>query len=136
MSRTFLAAAALLVLFSTAARVGAADAPPKKVDVAKQLDRVIPELKMDGVGASDMFALLGDVSGLKIDVDWDALAKAGVEKDGAVKFEKKGLKTRVLLDFIVAHLPKAKAKLGWVATEDGVKISTAAELAKAKKGGK
>jgi hypothetical protein len=45
------------------------------------LARKLPQIKFDNVAFSDVMDFLSDVSGAKFNVDWDALAKAGIKKD-------------------------------------------------------
>lgn len=47
----------------------------------RQMLRKIPEVTFDAVSLADVIDFLRDVSGVKLEVDWDAFAKAGTSKD-------------------------------------------------------
>lgn len=61
-------------------------APPASQPAANPaLARKLPEVKFNGVGLGDALDFITDVSGLAVEVNWDALRAAGVDRDVPVR---------------------------------------------------
>jgi hypothetical protein len=96
-------------------------------------DRRLPELNFAGQGLSDVFDFMRDVTGLKLNVDWDALKKVGIEKNSAVKVRIKDTKTSTCISLIMQSVNGGKTSLQCT-FKDGVgTITTMAKPEKSEK---
>jgi hypothetical protein len=96
---TVLVGFALLAAFAghvNAKRATAPADPNKEADaeklIAGQLDRVLPAIKFDAVGLSDVVDFLRDVNGTNIFVNWKALEDAGVDRQRPVTVNLRNVK--------------------------------------------
>jgi hypothetical protein len=105
---------------------GDPDAAAKTVEA---LDHPMPEVNTNGVGLSDSIDFLKQITQLKIEVNWDALKAAGVEKDAPVSYRLRDLPLKKVLRVLLDDLD-AKEPLQFVVDGDKILISTEKDLAK------
>ena len=72
-------------------------------------DRTLPEINFGGQALSDVIDFLRDVSGLKIQVDWPALERAGIAKTAPVNARLKDLKSSTVLRFVLESVSDGKS---------------------------
>jgi hypothetical protein len=76
---------------------------------APKLDRKLPEVTFDKVPLGDVIDFLRDVTSANIEVDWKALAAAGVQKNKSLTVRARNLKfsqaLRLILDDVAADKP-------------------------------
>ena len=120
--------ASVLVIISVVVPAAFA-APPKEVagPAETALHKTIANVNFKGVAVSDAFDFLRDISGVKFDVNWDALEKAGVTKKTPLSIDAKDLKLSAVLDRLLADV-HAKEALVYAPDGDSVRISTEADL--------
>lgn len=77
----------------------------EKANVAteKILKQVMPEVRFEAVGLSDVIDFLRDASGLNIFVDWKAMADAGVDQNVAVTMRLKNVPVREALRLAIRN---------------------------------
>lgn len=75
------------------------------------MDRRLPELNFAGQAFSDVIDFMKDVTGLKLSVDWDALKKAGIEKETPVKVRVKEISTSECISLILQSVGDGKTSL-------------------------
>ena len=92
-------------------------------------DRMLPEINLGGQALSDVINFLKDVSGLKIEVDWTALEKAGIAKDAAVIVKVRDVKFYTALRFVLESVSDGKSAIDCSSAGDVLKI-TAKPMAK------
>jgi len=113
-----LAAAALIPTHSTSAASANASA-------RRQLNTVLPEVKLSGVALADALDFLRDVSGVNLTINWKALEQAGIAKDTPINVRLRAISLRKALDLI---LPEASGTepLTYDLDEGVVEITTKA----------
>jgi len=108
-----------------------ADEPsPQDAAVTKNLDHHLPELRFNANRLSEVIDFLRDVTGTKIDVDWDALAKAGISRDAPVTARLHDIKFSKVLDLIFKSVETADVKLGYRIINGVLMVSTRPALSK------
>jgi hypothetical protein len=109
---------------------------PEDAAVEAKLDQHVDErLKGTNYNAealSHIFDDIADKSGLKIDVDWPALERAGVQRDSPVTAKIRDIKTSKALEFVFKSVEGEDDEhhLGYRITHGTVRISSNAELDK------
>ncbi|HEX4792751.1 MAG TPA: hypothetical protein VH370_03110 [Humisphaera sp.] len=91
-----LAAAALIPTHSTSAASANASA-------RRQMNTVLPEVKLSGVALADALDFLRDVSGVNLTINWKALEQAGIAKDTPINVRLHAISLRKALDLILAE---------------------------------
>ena len=103
--------------------VAAAEDPRDKA-VNAQLDRVLPEVNVPGVGLGDVIDFLRDVTGANIYVQWKALEAVGIGKETPVTFRAKDVKFRTALTKILDSVATPKGKAQFTVDDGHILIST------------
>lgn len=98
----------------------ATDAATAKV--AQALDRVLPEVRFDGVGLADVIDFLRDVSGLNLFPLWPAIEGAGIDRNAPVTFSAKKVKARDALARLLTSVKGGKVPLTFAVEENMVVI--------------
>jgi len=91
--------------------------------------RVLAMLEKQRIPASftdntieDVLAFIGTVTNLNMDIDWDALALIGIEKDATVSLSLREIPARVVLDRVLQKVsPDDFSRAAW-AVEDGILV--------------
>jgi hypothetical protein len=86
-------------------------------------DRMLPEINFGGQALSDVIDFLKDVSGLKIEVDWTALEKAGIAKDAPVMVKVRDVKFSTALRFVLESVSDGKSAIECSSTGEVLKIA-------------
>jgi hypothetical protein len=89
----------------------------------KDLDRSVPEINFNGQALSDVMDFLRDVGGLKIEVDWNALEKAGISKDAPVAARVRDVKMSTVIRYIMEDAGAGKAPIECVFADKMLKIT-------------
>jgi RNA polymerase sigma factor (sigma-70 family) len=105
----------------------AAAASPADQSAQALLDRVLPAINFPQIPLSDAIGFIHDVSGLTIDVDWQALATANVDQKTIITINAQNLPTSMVIDSILKQA--GQDKLGYKIEDGQLKITTQ-ELAK------
>jgi hypothetical protein len=131
--RTFLPVVLLLPTLAFA-QPKPGESATKEDDAAKaQLDRRLPEFRVDGVALEDVVDFLRDVTGANVFVDWRAVEKAGIQRTAPVTLRQRDVPFRTALDKVVESVSTPKAKLAW-ATDGRVIVLSSADAATNKGG--
>ncbi len=93
------------------------------------LSRVLPELRFEDVGFSDVVDFLRDVTGANIYVNWKTLAAAGIEKDAKVTARLRNVKFSKALNVILDEAGSPNAKLAYTVDEGVITIAVVKEAA-------
>src|SRR5688500_16770305 len=67
------------------------------------LNRVLPDMKFDGVGLGDCVDFLRDVSGANIHVNWKALEEVGVTADTPVNLRLRSVSLATVLSLVLSE---------------------------------
>ena len=94
-----------------------------------RLARLVPEIKFDAVSLTDCVDFLHDVSGAKIDVDWDGFQKEGMKRDAPVTMKLRNIPFGEAVRLI--FLSATDKPIEITATDQGIHIGPAAKAAKA-----
>jgi TPR repeat protein len=106
---------------------GAADQTLLNLGIEREpraMRRKLPEVNFEQIGFGDVMDFFADASGANIDVDWPALAGAGIKRDTPVTLHLGNVALKDALAQAAAAAGKGKITLGVVGGE--VVISTAA----------
>jgi hypothetical protein len=123
--------AGLLAVAMMAPPAPAADAPPTSGATGKSaLDRVLPDVKFDRVGLSDVFDFLRDVTGMNIAANWGRIEEAGIKRDTPVSTHLRNVKFSKILSVVLEEVSGPKAELAYVYQGGVITISTAEDLKK------
>ncbi|NQU74735.1 MAG: hypothetical protein HQ546_00305 [Planctomycetes bacterium] len=109
------------VLAGPAVGLGAGSAA-NSADEAPQTK--IPKIAFDGVPLARAVQYYSQQAGAKIEMDWPALAEAGVTDKSSVKVKGKDLTLAAALDLTLAHVAGAKAPLSWYIDGRTFRITT------------
>ncbi len=112
---------------------GTAMAAPKTMQ--QRLDAKLPSLKIANQPLVDALATLGNVSGLRLAVDWESLEATGVKKADPVSVTLTQIKASTALNVILAKVRKRGKPLSWVQGIDAVYVSTQATILSAGRSG-
>lgn len=93
-----------------------------------QLERVLPEVRLDNVAIEEVVEFLRDVSGANIFVNWRALEAAGVTKKTTVSARLRDVKFGKALETILRDAGGEKARFGYSVDEGVITISTVRDL--------
>jgi beta-lactamase regulating signal transducer with metallopeptidase domain len=102
-------------------------APP---ELQRKLDLILPQVTFDVVGFGDVLHFFGDVSGIKINVNWEALRAAGVDQSTPVTARLRNIKFSKALNVILDSVGGGQVKLGFVVRNDALLISSREDFAK------
>jgi hypothetical protein len=100
------------------------ETPTAKVN----FDRKLPEFRFDKSELVDVFEFLEDITGVNISVDWNALEKAGINRNTLVTMRASDLSFRKAIQTIVDDLSGTDAKLRVDFGKDEITISAASDL--------
>jgi hypothetical protein len=101
--------------------------------IPEAMDRVIPEVFFDGQELTDIFQFMQDVTGLKINPDWDRLQPVGIKKESPVKLRLKNLKTSSVLKIILESVSDGKNTVQCTFQQGVVSVSAASREQAAEK---
>jgi beta-lactamase regulating signal transducer with metallopeptidase domain len=103
-----------------------------KTDAAMNtaMDRILPELKFDGVPFADVMESLRDQTNVNLLVDWRALEAAGIDRNTPVTTRVRNVKFSKALRIILDHVGGDIVKLGYAIDGNILNVSTADSLAK------
>lgn len=95
------------------------------------LNRRMPEINFNQTGVSDVLEFVKDITQLDIQVNWDALEKAGIKTQSPVTVRVRDLSLRRTLRLVLENLAgDPDAKLDYVVDGDHILISTRDDLMK------
>src|SRR4051794_984185 len=78
-------------------------APPRSGGGAtRSLNRVLPEMKFDGIAFSEAVDFLRDVTGANLHVNWKALESVGVTKETPVNLRLRQVSLRKVLGLMLS----------------------------------
>ena len=69
----------------------------------RQMNMVLPEVKLSGVALADALEFLRDVSGMNLNVNWKALEQAGVTREVPVNVRLRSVSLRKALTMVLAE---------------------------------
>ena len=95
--------------------------------VRAQLNRLLPALQFDAVGFADVIDFLRDVSGSNIQVNWSALAVAGVDRETPISAHLRNVPFANALDVILGSAGDGRARLTYT-IQGGTIIISAADV--------
>jgi hypothetical protein len=84
---------------------------PADSQIFWQLDRRLPEVTFDDLAFSSALDFLHDATGMKIDVNWEALKSAGIARNDRVNVRLLNVKARKAIDVIVDCVSTQQAGL-------------------------
>jgi len=82
------------------------------------LDRTLPEVAFNGVGLDDAIDFFRDVSGAKVEVNWEALQAAAIRKDAPVTIKLTNVKFPRAMQLVLESVAGKQARLH-ASVEDG-----------------
>ena len=91
------------------------------------LDKWAPKLQFPGIGLGDVIQFFRDVSGLKIDVRWQALLKANIDEKTPVNVELRRASLRQAMEIVLDDVGGV-SPLAYVIADGRIIVSTAADL--------
>ena len=86
------------------------------------LAKALPEVTFDRVPVSDVLDFLRDITGVKIDVDWQKLEAAGVERNAPVNLRAKDISFAQALQLVLDNAGAAKQEIGFEVKDGRVVI--------------
>lgn len=101
-----------------------AEARPGDPAVAAMLDRALPQVTFDSVGLSDVLDFLRDLTDATIVVNWRALERAGIDRDGRVNLQLRHVKFSKALQLILDDVGGDEIPLKYTVAEGVITIST------------
>jgi hypothetical protein len=101
---------------------------PADQQLIDKLDKKLPEIKFDAVAFSEVIDFLSGVGGEKIDVDWDALTAAGINRNAPVTARLRDVKFSKALEVILRDVGGGKVKLGYTVRDGALHLSTQEKL--------
>lgn len=81
----------------------AASAAPRARSTSASLNRVLPEMKFDGIALGEAIDFLRDVTGANLHVNWKALEGAGVTADTPINIRLRQVPLRKVLSLVLSE---------------------------------
>jgi hypothetical protein len=122
-----LAAGCLATARAEEAKNPAAAAAAADERVAKQLDRVVPEIRFNGQRFDDVIDFMRDVTGANIFVHWRALESAGIARNAPVAMQLKDVKFKTALSKLTEAVSTTKGAAQFKVHQGVIVISVAPE---------
>ncbi len=93
-----------------------------------KLQERIPKLDFEGTELSSVVTFLREMSGVNMNVNWDAMAKAGVGRNARVSVHLADVTLRQALRTILSNITTAHGPLSFVVDDGVIDVSTREEL--------
>jgi hypothetical protein len=103
MKKSILASAVAAGLLACGIAATPARAASPNQAARRQLNTVIPEVRLDGVPLTDALDFLRDISGVNLVVNWKALEDAGVTRDTPISLRLRSIPLRKALELILSE---------------------------------
>jgi hypothetical protein len=97
---------------------------------AEALERALPEINFNSIATGDALEFLKDITKLSIEVNWDALEKAGIKRDTPVTLRIRNLPVNEALRLLLDEISNGGEPLNYVVDGNKVLISTDKDLRK------
>jgi uncharacterized membrane protein YgcG len=96
-------ATCLLLLVGSNHVAPAANAPRRPASSGRSLNRVLPEMKFDGIAFGEAIEFLRDVTGANLHVNWKAVESAGVTKDTPINVRLRQVTLKKVLSLMLSE---------------------------------
>lgn len=103
---------------------------PAAQQTDEMLNRQMPEINFNQIAVRDAIEFIHDVAQLQIEVNWDALEKAGIKNTSPTTIRVKNLSLRRTLRLLLDDVGGDREKLDYVVDGDHILVSTREDLLK------
>ncbi len=117
-------AAVLSAGIVAAAAAGPTTRPAREATPHQRLAQTYDRIALDRMPLEKVLAHYGQLSGLKFQVDWDALEQAGITRKTPVTLKAFGLTFEKLLDLTLYSIARRNRPLAWYLSGETLHVST------------
>jgi hypothetical protein len=101
--RRFVSLLAVIVSMGVLSARAEGPNPDANAQARNALNRVMPDVKFDGVALRDCFDFIQDITGANVHVNWRALEEAGITKDTPVTVRLRSVSLRKVIGLLVSE---------------------------------